>query len=130
MTEEELKSIEADLADRGYRKMTTCLSSHESWGWFKAWKDHNGEILYQIEWRVWDYRNFSNAPEPYGVDMLILDGGANHRIDLEITSPKFDIPTVEDIAFSLHNMLSPYIELYSKIIDNESVLIEIADKNE
>lgn len=111
MTKEELSKIESDLDAQGYCKFTQCLSSKESWGWFKSWKDSDGETIYTIEWRVWDYREYSHSPEPFSIDMLIIDGGSKHRIDLEITSPKFDIPTVENIAFSLHNMLAPYIEI-------------------
>ena len=109
MTEQQLTAIETALAANGYRKYTTCLTSHEARGWFKSWIDDFGDVLYQIEWRVWDYRNHPYIPEPYSIDTLVLDGGSHHRIDLEITSPKFDIPTVEHLASDLHTLLAKYI---------------------
>lgn len=69
---------------------------------------------------MWDYRQYSHSPEPFGVDTLILDGGSDHRIDLEITLPKFDIGTVEDIAYQLHNMLNPFISNYNIEIFNRT----------
>ena len=36
MTSKQLKKLEADLEKRGYKKYAQCLTSKESWGWFKT----------------------------------------------------------------------------------------------
>lgn len=104
MTEKELKALEEKLASSGYKKHTTCLSSKEAYGWFKSIKR-----VFTIEFRIWDYRQFSQCPDPFSYDVLILNGDSSTRIDLEITSPKFDIETTEKIAWDLNKMLHPYI---------------------
>lgn len=108
MTEKELKSLEEKLVSSDYKKYTTCLSSKEAYGWFKSIK-RNSEILFTIEFRIWDFRQFPQCPDPFAYDVLILNGDSKTRIDLEITSPKFDIETTEKIAWDLNKMLNPYI---------------------
>lgn len=121
MTKEQLTQLETELQAHGYRKFTQALSSKEDWGWFKTFYDPEAECqnsdtrIYTIEFRVWWHGKYADSnheyleKDPYSVDTLILDGNSNQRIDLEITSPQFDIPTTEQIAAELHNMLTPYV---------------------
>lgn len=113
MTEEKLKELEFRLLNEGYKKYNIKLSSSEDYGWFKSIYEDEDEnkLRTMIEYRVWDWSKYQNTTqEPYGVDILILDGDSSYRIDLNITSPKFNIETTELIAEDLHKMLKPYIE--------------------
>lgn len=125
MTREELKQFESELQAHGYHKSTQALSSKQDWGWFKSFYDNSAEYqnsdtrIYTIEFRVWDFGKYANRDpslkdNPYSIDTLILDGNADQRIDLEITSPKFDITTTEQIAAELHKMLAPYVEKFKE----------------
>ena len=71
MTANELKAIETELQKRGYRKYAQCLTSNETYAWFKTFdkeKDDDDYVIsgYQIAFRVWDFRKYAdrNAP-PY-----------------------------------------------------------------
>lgn len=57
MTAEQLKTIEAELQKRGYKKWTTALTSSEDWAWFKTFgkkQDEDGKVTYgyQIAFRT------------------------------------------------------------------------------
>lgn len=109
MTKDELKAFEDKLHAARYKKYFTGLTSSETYGWFKYWK-HGDELLYMIEFRIWDYNKYTHSQDPYFMDILILDGDSNTRIDMEITFPKFDIKTTEEIAKQMNIMLKPFIK--------------------
>lgn len=108
MTEKELKALEEELASSGYKKYTTCLSDRESWGWFKSFK-RDDKPLFMIEFRIWDFRKYPQCPDPFSYDVLIINDVSDTRMDLNITFPKFNIETIEKIAWDLNKMLNPYI---------------------
>lgn len=90
MTAEQLKTIEAELQKRGYKKWTTALTSSEDWAWFKTFgkkQDENGEVThgYQITFRVWDGSKYPGCPKehPYGFDFWTSALGADSRMNFE-----------------------------------------------
>lgn len=74
MTTQQLKKIEAQLKERGYRKYTRCLTSSEAWAWFKTFDkvvDKDGETAggYQVAFRVWDCTKYGyTGIDSYGLD--------------------------------------------------------------
>lgn len=137
MSKEELDIFEDKLSKAGYKRHTVALSAHEDWGWFKSFFEEDGtsdddeekKRKTMIEFRVWDFGKYKTEDpyiknNPYSIDTLIIDGDSSYRIDLEITSPKFDIKTTESLAHALHETLKPYVEenkdnTWEKIIEYE-----------
>ena len=121
MTEKELEKIEAELQRRGYKKYTTCLTSTESWAWFKSFgkkQDEAGKVTdgYQIAFRVWDFRKYKdrNAPD-YGFDFWTSASGAVGRMDFTSNwEPICDIYTFECMAKEFHQLTKKYLR------DNEN----------
>lgn len=115
MTKEQLQQFEQLLVSAGYKKFNTGLTSKEDYGYFKSWKNDDDNLLYMIEFRIWDfskYETYPNKDDAYSIDTLILDGDGDIRIDLELSHPKFDIESAEAIAKDLHAMLQPHVERF------------------
>lgn len=117
MTEKELKTIEAELEKRGYRKYTTCLTSTESWAWVKSFdkeKDEYGEVTngYQIAFRVWDFtRCLDRWAPPYGFDFWTSAQGTDSRMDFTSNwEPICDIATFERMAEEFHQLTRKYLQ--------------------
>ena len=111
MTTEELKKIEAELERRGYKKYTTCLTSTESWAWFKSFdkeKDEDGYVIngYQVAFRVWDFsRYLDRGAPPYGLDFWTSALGTDSRMDFTSNwEPICDIDTFERMAEEFHTL--------------------------
>ena len=97
MTAEQLKTIEAELQKRGYKKWTTALTSSEDWAWFKTFgkkQDEDGEVTYgyQIAFRVWDDSEYPGCPKEhlYGFDFWTSALGADCLTLLSRQTLKFD----------------------------------------
>lgn len=114
MTEKELKKIEAELERRGYKKYTTCLTSTESWAWFKSFdkeKDEDGYVVngYQIAFRVWDWRRYMDRDphmHPYGLDFWTSPLSTEFRMDFTSNwEPICDIDTFEHMAAEFNQMV-------------------------
>ena len=113
MTTEELKKIEAELEKRGYRKYTTCLTSTESWAWFKSFdkeKDEDGYVIngYQVAFRVWYFSCYMYRDkniQPYGLDFWTSALGTDSRMDFTSNwEPICDIDTFERMAEEFHTL--------------------------
>ena len=112
MTTTELAQFESELEKRGYRKYTSGLSSNEDYGWFLTYRDDDNNLQYMIEFRVWNfgkYPTFPNKEDPYSIDILILEGGSDTRIDLLLSHPKFTIEQAEEIAKGFHEFMQPHL---------------------
>lgn len=118
MTAEQLKTIEAELERRGYKKYTTCLTSTESWAWFKSFdkeKDENGSVIngWQVASRVWDWRPYiykDKNMQPYGIDFWTSALGTDCRMDFTSNwEPICDIDTFEKMAEEFHKLVRKYI---------------------
>lgn len=116
MTPDELQIIEAELQKRGYRKWTTCLTSTESWTWFKTFhkiRDKYGEVAdsYQVAFRVWDWRSHKdrNTPE-YGFDFWTSAIGTGSRMDFTANwEPICNIDTFERMGAEFNAMVRKYV---------------------
>lgn len=114
MTTEELKKIEAELEKRGYKKYTTCLTSTESWAWFKSFdkdKDDDDCVVngYQVAFRVWDFSRYMYRDkniQPYGLDFWTSALGTDSRMDFTSNwEPICDIDTFERMAAEFHTLI-------------------------
>ena len=118
MTAEQLKTIEAELQKRGYKKWTTALTSSEDWAWFKSFdkeKDEDGYVVngYQITFRVWDGSKYPGCPKehPYGFDFWTSAQGTDSRMDFTSNwEPICDIDTFERMAEELHQLTRKYLQ--------------------
>lgn len=115
MNANQLKELEAELQQRGYKKCTTGLTSAESWAWIKSFdeeKDEDGYVVngYQIAFRVWDFRQYKdrNAP-PYVLDFWTSALGTKSRMDFTSNwEPICDIDTFERMADDFHKLVIKY----------------------
>ena len=116
MTANELKAIETELQNRGYRKYVQCLTSNESYAWFKTFDKEESEdgheiSGYQIAFRVWDFTRYldRNAP-PYGFDFWTSPLGSAFRTDFTSNwEPICDIDTFERMAAEFNKMARKFI---------------------
>ena len=115
MTTKQLQKLEAALQKRGYRKWTRCLTSRESWAWFKTFDkavDADGETIagYQIAFRVWDYtRHGQKGENSYGFDFWASPINTDGRIDLTANwEPICNFDTFEVMANDFYNMTKQY----------------------
>lgn len=116
MTEKELKKIEAELRRRGYRKYTTCLTSTESWAWFKTFckeRDEDGDVVngWQVAFRVWDFTRYVDRyVPPYGLDFWTSALGTDSRMDFTSNwEPVCDIDTFERMAADFNRLVRKYV---------------------
>lgn len=110
MNEEQLKQLESQLQERGYRKFTECLVGNESFAWFKTVDDS-----YQMAFRVWDYSGYSKDVQPssgaYGVGFWATVLNIDSRIDLESTWESIaDIDAFEGMAKDFYDMTTKYVK--------------------
>lgn len=119
MTEKGLKKIEAELERRGYRKYTTCLTSTESWAWFKTFdkdKDDDDCVVngYQVAFRVWDFSRYMYRDkniQPYGLDFWTSALGTDSRMDFTSNwEPICDLDTFERMAKEFNVLVRKYIK--------------------
>jgi hypothetical protein len=117
MTAAQLKTIEAELQKRGYKKWTTALTSSEDWAWFKTFgkkQDEDGEVTYgyQIAFRVWDFtRYLDRGAPPYGFDFWASALGTDSRMDFTSNwEPVCDIATFERMAEEFHQLTRKYLQ--------------------
>lgn len=117
MTAEQLKTIDAELQKRGYKKWTTALTSSEDWAWFKTFgkkQDEAGEVTdgYQIAFRVWDFtRCLDRGAPPYGFDFWTSAQGTDSRMDFTSNwEPICDIDTFERMAEEFHQLTRKYLQ--------------------
>lgn len=116
MTTKQLKTIEAELQRRGYKKWTTALTSNESYAWFKTFGkkcDDDGCIIdgYQIAFRVWDYRKYKDrCGHDYGFDFWTSALGTDNRMDFTSNwEPICNIAIFERMAEEIHRLTKKYL---------------------
>lgn len=117
MTAEQLKTIEAELQKRGYKKWTTALTSTESYAWFKTFgkkQNDDGWTIdgYQIAFRVWDFQKYKDRNVPdYGFDFWTSALGADSRMDFTSNwEPICDITIFEQMAEDFHQLTKKYLQ--------------------
>lgn len=85
-----LKEIDAlveKLAERGYRKLTTCKSKeNDTFEMYKAVYYKNGELKYQIFYEFWDFVKYGAGH--WGVSLTVMPESVRDgvgRRDLELS---------------------------------------------
>ncbi len=116
MTANELKAIETELQRRGYRKYVQCLTSNETYAWFKTFdkeeREEGHEISgYQVAFRVWDFRKYGDRHgPPYSFDVWTSALGTDSRMDFTSNwEPICDIATFERMAAEFNQMVRKFI---------------------
>lgn len=111
MTAKQLHALETELQRRGYCKWTRCLSSHESWGWFKTFGRRGRD--YEVEFRVWDHTQCI-FPVPdwdaYGIDIWTTPRNhLNNSLEVDWDSIA-DIDAIERLAADFNTLIRKYIK--------------------
>lgn len=106
MTPTQLKTLEAELQKRGYKKWTHSLVGRENHAWIKSFgihKDKYGDTTndYQIFFRIFDWRkrpNFSPEAFPSGSEIWItvtmIPTELDNRLDCDY-SMQLDVPGID-----------------------------------
>lgn len=109
MTVKELQSLESELQKRGYKKWNVCLTSKESYGWFKTFGEKDNE--WQLEFRVWDYAKYDDPyGEPYGFDVWMSPkNGYNNSCECG-WQPIADLDAFERMAEEFNQLVRKYVK--------------------
>lgn len=120
MTTKEYIKWEKEAIERGYKKYTTTSSTND-YSYFKTIGKNDGSYKYMIEWRVWDWRKYTEidanlVDRPYSLDVNIMPDSVLHdmRLDMLIGEPlKLGFDKVEEVA-----------DNYYKFLMTEGIIIE------
>lgn len=110
MTYAEIQGFEQKLLTRGYKRWNGCLYGKEDYDVSRAVRDAEGDIMYLIIFKFWDWKIYPSAIEDGDVDVVILpciDG----RADLELynigaNDKCLDIDWVESIAKDYYDFIT------------------------
>ena len=100
-----MQEFEQKLLERGYKKSSVFLVSKEDYDVYRAIRDKEGEVIYQIFYRFWDWTKY-NPPkltEEYeaSIDLVIMpcfDGRADLTISSCDSNAHLDIDKMEKLA--------------------------------
>lgn len=116
MNKEQLHTLENLLSERGYKKWTTCLTSTESWSWFKSFDkqyDEDGDTIagYQVAFRVWDFTKYGDKDvNAYGFDFWTSPIGTDCRMDFTSNwEPISDLDTFEAMARDFYELTKRFV---------------------
>ena len=113
MNAEKVRSIEHQLARRGYKRYTKNIIAMEDYAYMSTARDADGELKYIISHGFYDLGDYEGALENYGYTPTIVLGAAgSERIDVVLTEPKFSVSECEEIAEKLAEFFKPYFEKY------------------
>ena len=116
MTIEAYNQFEEQLICNGYRRWNGRISN-EDFYWCKGMghyedKDGDRRCSYQILFQVWDNRKYPKVPDnsKFGVQVTVLISH-EHRTDLLISRPTYDIAEIENKAHSFYEWAKENLEL-------------------
>lgn len=116
MNVEQFEQFEQELIKHGYRKWNGKISN-EDYYWckgFEHYEDEDGDerCSYQVLFQIWDNRKYSQVPDnsKFGVQVTVLISD-NHRTDLILCRPIYNIEEVEKQASSFYNWIKDNLEL-------------------
>ena len=70
MLAEDIEKLEKTLEERGYKQIGCCkVTENDDYEWYKAFRDENGELKYQIFFEIWDFRKY--GAEHIGVSVTV-----------------------------------------------------------
>lgn len=100
MTKKQIDAFEKKLIKRGYKKWVRACYGEEDYDVSTAVRDNDGELLYQIIYRFWDFEQY-RVGAGYSVDLAImprLDGRADIILSDFDKFPIEDVDQVEKLA--------------------------------
>lgn len=117
MTKKAMQEFEKMLLDRGYRKWTRCLHGQEDYDVSRLIKDDDGEDMYQIIFRFWDWTKYGR-PDITGeneaaIDLVFMpcfDGRADLEISSCSTEVHLDVDRMEKLAKDYYEFIIPRLK--------------------
>lgn len=104
MEKSKAEAFADELFKRGYRKWTQAKYGEEDYDVSRLFRDKEGEDLYQIIYRFWDWTKYNSyVPDEFSVDIVIMPClGLYGRTDLILSNCEFshflDIDWTEKFA--------------------------------
>lgn len=80
MKKNDAESFAKKLIKRGYRKWTQAKYGNEDYDVSYMFRDDDGEQMYQIIYRFWDWTQYPRAEMEFSIDLVIMpcfDGRAD-----------------------------------------------------
>ena len=108
MLTEDIEKLEKTLEERGYKQIGCCkVTENDDYEWYKAFRDENGELKYQIFFEIWDFRKY--GAEHIGVSVTVMpdsvkDGVGRRDLKLSVTWTD-DIERVEETAEKFYDFV-------------------------
>lgn len=105
---EDIEKLERTLEGRGYKKIASCkVTEEDDYEWYKAFRDENGDLKYQIFFEIWDFRKYGE--EHVGVSVTVMpesvkDGVGRRDLKLSVTWTE-DVERVEDAAEKFYDFV-------------------------
>lgn len=112
MKKTDAEAFAEKLLKRGYRKWTQAKYGAEDYDVSRMIRDDDGEDMYQIIYRFWDWTKYPHVPKEMSIDVVIMpcfDG----RADLELSS--IDNPSYLDVEWT-EKFAKEYYEFITKRI--------------
>lgn len=108
MLTEDIEKLEKTLEERGYKQIGSCkVTENDDYEWYKAFRDENGDLKYQIFFEIWDFRKY--GAEHIGVSVTVMpesvkDGVGRRDLKLSVTWTE-DIKRVEETAEKFYDFV-------------------------
>ena len=118
MEKSKAEAFAEELIQRGYRKWTQAKYGEEDYDVSRLFKDDDGEQMYQIIYRFWDwtkYRSYSYMPDEFSIDIVIMPCLNTYgRADIILSNCEFkhflDIDWTEQFAKEYYEFITKRIE--------------------
>lgn len=72
MEKTDAESFAKKLIKRGYRKWTQAKYGNEDYDVSYMFRDDDGEQMYQIIYRFWDWTQYPKATDEFSIDIVIM----------------------------------------------------------
>ena len=115
MEKSKAEAFAEELIKRGYRKWTQAKYGEEDYDVSRMFKDDDGEHMYQIIYRFWDWTKYPNAYDEFSIDIVIMPClHAYGRTDLILSSCEFknflNVEWTEQFAKEYYEFITKKIE--------------------
>ena len=108
MLTEDIEKLEKTLEERGYKQIGCCkVTENDDYEWYKAFRDENGELKYQIFFEIWDFRTYGVQDIVVFVTIMpesVKDGVGRRDLKLSVTWTE-DIERVEETAEKFYDFV-------------------------
>ena len=113
MTHEKMQQFEQELLARGYKRWDCAKYGTEDYDVLKLFRNEEGDDLYQIIFKFWDWSKYPQAIEEGDVDCVVMpyfDGRADLQLCQLGTKDKvLNVDWVENMAKDFHCFITERI---------------------